>query len=419
MQIVTLAEHHYLVAGQELCVAVDEYALAGTHQCAYVTLHGQTHVLDHIAGDAAVLGHEELHDLRIGGGQVLHVLYRCFHQQAVDVAGGYGFLVEHSADLKLLGHADIIHVLDLGNRLAYAKPSCGQACEDVRLAAVGHGYKGVGILYALLFQYGHVAAVGVDDHCVAEFLRQPVAQFAVGLQHLHCFALRQVHHGFLGNLAAAEEDDIVDLPFALAGFLAEHGHVLARAHGVDHVVYLHCVRAARDDRLLAAFDRHYAVVAVGKEPGHELLAYHRCTLADLHYTEVEQTVAQREVVAHPVLLERLAYLLRSQHLGVDQVVQTHLLEEPFVLGHQVLVVVDSRQSFLCAELVGNQTRGHVLRLRRSNGHKQIGVAHTYVLQVAYRCRHTDLRQHVVIGIQTFDSFGTFVHQTDVHVLARQ
>ena len=37
----------------------------------------------------------------------------------------------------------------------------------------------------------------------------------------------------------------------------------------------------------------------------------------------------------------------------------------------------------------------------------------------YRCRHTYLRQQVIVGIQTFDTVGALVHQTDVDILTRQ
>ena len=361
MQFVTLAEHHDLVTGHELCVAVDENSFAGTHESAYIAVGRQTHVLDHIASDAAVFGNEELNNLRIGRSQVLHVLHACLHEQTVDVTGGDGFLVKHSADLELLGHADIVHVLDLGDSLSDAKPPCCQACEDVRLAAVGNGYKRVGVLYSLLLQDGHIAAVGMDDHGVAQLLGEPFAQFAVSLQHLDGLAFRQGHHRLLGNLAAAEEDDIVNLALALAGLLTQDGHVLTRADGINHVTHLHGIGSARDDCLLSAFDGYNAVVAVGKKPRHELLANHRSPLADLDHAEVELPVAEREVIPHPVLLERLAYLLGSQHLWIDEVVQTHVLEEALVLRQQILVVVDTRKGLLGSQLVGYQAGGHVLR----------------------------------------------------------
>ena len=72
------------------------------------------------------------------------------------------------------------------------------------------------------------------------------------------------------------------------------------------------------------------------------------------------------MVSHPVGTQTLFDLVGGQHLRIDEVVQTHVLEELTVLRQQVLVVVDSRQGAFGAQGVGNQTGRHVLRLVRCN-----------------------------------------------------
>ena len=47
------------------------------------------------------------------------------------------------------------------------------------------------------------------------------------------------------------------------------------------------------------------------------------------------------MVSHPVGAQALFDLIGRQHLRVDEVVQTHILEELAVLGKQVFVVVNT------------------------------------------------------------------------------
>ena len=57
------------------------------------------------------------------------------------MACGYGLLVDNRADVKSFRHADVIQVLDHGNRLAYAQFLGCQTCQDIGLGITCQGYK--------------------------------------------------------------------------------------------------------------------------------------------------------------------------------------------------------------------------------------------------------------------------------------
>ena len=105
------------------------------------------------------------------------------------------------------------------------------------------------------------------------------------------------------------------------------------------------------------------------------------------------------MVTHPVRAETGLDLIRGQHLRIDEVVQTHVLEEFLVLRKQVLVVVDTGQGTFGTQTVGYQTGCHVLRLMRSDGDEQVAVLDAYLTLVMDRSGVTHFREHVVVGAQ--------------------
>ena len=121
----------------------------------------------------------------------------------------------------------------------------------------------------------------------------------------------------------------------------------------------------------------------------------------------------------PVGLEALFYLVGGQHLRVDEVVETHVLEEAFVLRQQVFVVIDSRERSLGAQGVGDEARRHVLRLVRSDGDEQVAVLDANLPQVVYRGWITYFGEHVIVGAQVAQPLLEFVQETDFHVLTAQ
>ena len=106
--------------------------------------------------DEAALFGVELYNLRVCGGQVVYAAHRRIQQHLVDVTGGDSLFIEHRTDVQTFRHRDIIEVLDFCDGLANAETLCGQTSEDVRLAAVRHGYKRVCVLDAFFFEHIHV-----------------------------------------------------------------------------------------------------------------------------------------------------------------------------------------------------------------------------------------------------------------------
>ena len=125
------------------------------------------------------------------------------------------------------------------------------------------------------------------------------------------------------------------------------------------------------------------------------------------------------MVVHPVDFERVNDLVCCQYFRINEVVQTHLLEELLVLGQEVFVVIDTCQCFLRAELVRHETGGHVLGLIGRNGDEQVTIPDADVFEVMDRSRAADFGQHVVFGIEVAEFLDVLIHQTDFHVFAGQ
>ena len=126
-----------------------------------------------------------------------------------------------------------------------------------------------------------------------------------------------------------------------------------------------------------------------------------------------------KVISHPIRAQTLFYLIRCQHLRIDEVVKTHILKEFPILGQQVLVVIDTGKCPLGTERVSNQTCRHVLRLVRRNRDKEVTVFDAYIPQVMDRGRITYLRQHIVVGTKIPQTILTFVQETDLHIFTTQ
>ncbi len=77
------------------------------------------------------------------------------------------------------------------------------------------------------------------------------------------------------------------------------------------------------------------------------------------------------------MFQKVEYLIGRQPLGVEEQLDTHLLEQQLVLGGKEIVVVNSGCNFPSSEIFGEQ-RAHdvyILRYERHHRDEQVGVLH--------------------------------------------
>ena len=79
---------------------------------------------------------------------------------------------------------------------------------------------------------------------------------------------------------------------------------------------------------------------------HEFLSDNFCSLSYLDHAKFQCTLAKGQMVAHPVGFERSGYLFGCKQLWIDEVVEPHLLKDTFVLGDEILIMVNACKGFL-------------------------------------------------------------------------
>ena len=292
-----------------------------------------------------------------------------------------------------------MQVLDLGDGLLHSQLFGGEAGQNVGLGAVGEGNEGIHVAYALLFEQVHVAAVALDDDDIVHALGQLVALLAVAFDELDVHVVGGIARDAYGNATAAHNHDFVDFGFAFACELSYLPDVVGRGGEVGDVAHLYLVVTTWDNGFVYALDGRNVKLAVGCGDFVEFLVQNLGVVVQLHAQDDELAVAQLEPVAGPGVSQGGDYLLGRQLFGIDEFVYPQAVEEGFVLGQQIFVVVDPGQ-----RLLGSQFRGHgashdVAGLERHDGDKQVGLVHLGLFQGHKGGGVSHNRHQVVVGVE--------------------
>ena len=159
-----MAEHHDGIAWRYLCVTIHEDSLAVAHQTTNGDAKWQSKVFYRLSCHLRTLGCYKFGHVGLNHHQRTHVPDVGFHHHLEDMACGYGLLVDNRADVKSFRHADVIQVLDHGNRLAYAQFLGCQTGQDIGLGITCQGYKCLCMPDTFLVKQSQVASVTMNHH---------------------------------------------------------------------------------------------------------------------------------------------------------------------------------------------------------------------------------------------------------------
>ena len=103
------------------------------------------------------------------------------------------------------------------------------------------------------------------------------------------------------------------------------------------------------------------------------------------------------ILAHPRVLEPFQYLLGCKHLGIDERVDSHLMEYLLILREHVLGIIYAGDGLLGSQRVGKHTAGDVSCLVGRHGNEEIGVSHACLLHAGNTARGGVNSHEVVIA----------------------
>ena len=114
------------------------------------------------------------------------------------------------------------------------------------------------------------------------------------------------------------------------------------------------------------------------------------------------------------MLEEVDDLVGRAFLRVEHQVYSQLLEQQFVLGREVVLVVDARYHLAGAEALGDQGADYVYLLShaRADSDEEVGLVRTCLLEHLYRGQVAADRVHVGGLLEIRDSPGIVVDDGD-------
>ena len=184
---------------------------------------------------------------------------------------------------------------------------------------------------------------------------------------------------------------------------------------IYNVILQHTVIAARDDDLAVAFDgRHVQVVA---DVGHilEHLVDDACVIADFHAHNNQLTIKQLKPVSGPSAFQGAGDFLGGEHLGVDKVVDTQVVDVVAPFGAKELVIVESGHGPLGTEFFGHGASQDVACLTLGHSDEQVTYTSLDGIQVAEGDGATLMGEQVVV-LQGLELPVLYIHDDDVLLL---
>ena len=223
-----------------------------------------------------------------------------------------------------------------------------------------------------------------------------------------------------GCVATAHNHHVLDIGILLlTHYLADVGDKLARGHEVGQVVELQDVVTARNDGIGATLHRHHVVRVLRTAELAERTVEYLASLAQLDAQQDEGSIVHIPTLAHPRHLETVVDVTGSEHLGIDELVDTQSDEELALVVFDIFGAVYARHGLVGTECLGQDTTVEVETLIGGYGDEEVGVAHAGIGEGLYAVGVGHHRQQVVVAADACQPVGVGVYERDVLVVARE
>ena len=160
--------------------------------------------------------HHHLGHLRVGQRQAFGVVLVGIEKNLEDVARRHELLVDDCSDVEVLGLADKLEVLHVGDGLRHSELLGRETRQDVGLRGVGERQEGVILVDGVLAEHLYVASVAVHYLAVRKHSGQLLAAFAVDVDYLEMHLVVIQDSETRGNRASPHDEGLLDHPLLLA-----------------------------------------------------------------------------------------------------------------------------------------------------------------------------------------------------------
>ena len=256
--------------------------------------------------------------------------------------------------------------------------------------------KHIGVAHALFLKNVGIGGIAVHDATVGQYVGQILATLLVGLDNFDFHLVLQGLGDLHSDGTAAHHHELLHIDLRLATHVDHLVEMVVSCSDVYNIVGANHVVASGNDGLAIALNGAHVHEVGNIAHVAQWLVSQFGIGAQFHGRYNELTVEELKPVAHPGMFQGGAYFLGSQVLGIDQVVDTQLLEIVAVSLEQELVVVDTAHRFLGSHVLGHGAGQHVARLIGRDSDKQVALVYTYVLEIFKRDSTAHISHQVVV-----------------------